>query len=314
MPEVRERVRDDSGAEPPVEILCRLEVRHRLVEAAEPAEGLAAVRERQAAERRESREVGEAKRQVELRDRLHVRALLDVTGSAVGVHADHLQDVPRLLRVVQRPQVVEIVRAAVSVQRGEHRESGVGGCQSLRVVRGGRDLERALRVRPAFLPASAKPVRRSTPREHERDVARLTLRVPAIVGRERLVEAPAQVVEQADSPGERGRDDVGAPGRALEAPKRVLPVATKAERLAGEHLVLWRTSARAEQRDRLGTVSTDPLARMAGPVSGSMRATSSRSPIATRQRSASSGRRGRGTSALPRCARPWSPRRSAAVG
>ena len=167
------------------------------------------------------------------------------------MHTDHLQDVPRLLRVVERPQVVEIVRAAVSVQRGQHRESGVGGCQSLRVVRGGRDLERALRVRPAFLPASAKPVRRSTPREHERDVAGLALLVPAIVGRERLVEAPAKVVEQADPPGECGRDDVGVPGRALEAPKRILPVAAKPERLAGKHLVLRRTAARAEQCDRL---------------------------------------------------------------
>ena len=59
------------------------------------------------------------------------------------------------------------------------------------------------------------------------------------------------MVEQADPPGECGRDDVGALGRAFEAPKRILPVAAKPERLAGKHLVLWRTAARAEQCDRL---------------------------------------------------------------
>jgi hypothetical protein len=78
VPEVRERIGDHPRADPSVQVPRCLEVRDRLVEAAQAAERLAAVRERQTPEGGEPCEVGEAQRQVELRDRLHVRALLEV--------------------------------------------------------------------------------------------------------------------------------------------------------------------------------------------------------------------------------------------
>ena len=73
-----ERVRDHARAEPLVEILGRLEIGDGLVEPPELRERLTAVVEREPAERSETGEVGEAQREIELGDRLLVRALLDV--------------------------------------------------------------------------------------------------------------------------------------------------------------------------------------------------------------------------------------------
>ena len=107
---------------------------------------LAAVRERERPEGREAGEVGEPEREVELRHRLLVGALLDVPRAAVRAHADQLEHVARLLRVVERAEVVRVVRASVALERGEHRQHGVRGGERLRIARLRRDRERARRV------------------------------------------------------------------------------------------------------------------------------------------------------------------------
>ena len=124
--ELLERVRNHARAEPLVEVLRRLEVGHRLVQASEPRERLTAVRERECPERREAGDIGEPQREIELGDRLLVGALLHVPRAAVRPHPDQLEHVTGLLRIVEGPQVVRVVRATISLERGKHREDGVG--------------------------------------------------------------------------------------------------------------------------------------------------------------------------------------------
>ena len=154
----------------------------------------------------------------------------------VRAHADQLEHVAGALRVVERSQVVGVVRVAVALEGGEHREGGVGGCERLRVAGSRCDLERTLGVRPTRLGVRAKPMGPGPPSEDERDVSRRAVLARPPVRRHRLVQAAAQLFEQAHAPGERRRQRLGVAGGAMEAAQGLVPVAADLKRLAGELL------------------------------------------------------------------------------
>ena len=234
--ELLQRVRDHARAEPLVERARHLEVRDRLVEPTEPRERFAPVRQRERAEDREAAEIGEPQRVVELRERLFVRALLDVPRAAVRAHADELEHVAGLLGIVEGAEVMRVVAAAVSLERREHRQHGVGGRKGLCVARPSGDLEGACGIRAARLCVGAQPVRRRAPGEKQRDVAGLARLVGAVVDRHRLVEAASEVEQEAHAPGEGRREPVCTLRRALEAAEGLVPVAADLMRLADELL------------------------------------------------------------------------------
>ena len=142
--ELLERVRDHPRAEPAIDLARVLEVGDRFLEAAELRPRLSAIRERERPEGGEAGEVGEPKAEVELGDRLLVRAFLEVARAAVRADADELEHVARAIGVVERAQVVGVVGVSVALERGEHREHGVRGRERLRIAGGRRDLERTL--------------------------------------------------------------------------------------------------------------------------------------------------------------------------
>jgi hypothetical protein len=100
--ELLEWVRDHPRPEPLVERPGRLEVGERLVEPPELGEGIAAIREGERLERCEPGEVRQPQGEIELRDRLRVGALLHMAGAPVRAHPDQLEDVARLLGVLER--------------------------------------------------------------------------------------------------------------------------------------------------------------------------------------------------------------------
>jgi hypothetical protein len=131
---------------------------------------------------------------------------------------------------------VRIVGAAVSLECGEHREHGVGRRERPRVVRGGCDGERPAGIATARFGVAAEPVRRATPGEEQRDVARLTLVGGPVVRRDRLVEPPAEMTEQAHPPCQPGREPLCLACRAVEAAERLVPVPAHLKGLARQLL------------------------------------------------------------------------------
>ena len=159
-----------------------------------------------------------------------------MTRAAVRPHADQLQHVTCLLRVLERPQVVRVVGAPIALERCEHGQHRVGGGQRLGVVRLGGDVVRALRVGSTSVRVRPQPVGGRAPREQKRNVPGIAVLVGPVVRREGLVEPSPEVQEQPHAPREARWKHVGMLGCALEAAERLVPVAADLERLARERV------------------------------------------------------------------------------
>ena len=232
-----QRVGDVAGAQALVDHARGVEVGDRLLQVAEAQPRLAAVGQRQRAEGGEATEVGEADGEVELPDGGLVAALLQVARAAVDADADDLQDVAGALGVVECAQVVSVVAGAVALERREHGQHGVSRRQRAVLAAGHGDLVSARGERPARLGVAAQPVGAGMPGVQQRGVARRRAVVTATpVGLQRLVEVPAQVVDEADAPRQSGVDRArGARGPA-QARERLVRVAAQLVGLAQQPL------------------------------------------------------------------------------
>ena len=159
-----------------------------------------------------------------------------MTRAAVRAHADELEHVAGLLGVVERAEVVGLVAAPISLERGEHGQHGVGGGQSLGIAGPRGDVEGARRIHAAGVGVATQPVRRRAPGEKQRDVAGLARLVGTVVDRHCLVEAASEMEEKTHAPGEGRRERVCALRRPFEAAEGLVPVAADLVRLADELL------------------------------------------------------------------------------
>ena len=142
--------------------------------------------------------------------------------------------VARALGVLERTQIVRVVGDAIALVGRDERHDRVRGPEGLSVADARGDLKRPTSALAALLEVAAEPLQARIPGEQERLVpGRLAVETPAFVDGNRLVQVAAQVVDQADAPGQPWCEIVSIRGPRVPG-KRVLPLTPDLPRPSGE--------------------------------------------------------------------------------
>jgi hypothetical protein len=174
--------------------------------------------------------------------------------------------------VLERAQVVGIVAGAVAVEGREHGEHGMSARQRAIVAAGRRDLVGACGERAALVGVAAQPQDAGVPRVHEGGIARgRRLLSTASVGLQRRIQAAAQMVDQADAPGQARVDLVVRARRPVQAAQRLVPVAPQLVRLAEQSLEVGVALACRQGGAGLDDGVDRALAQLRGTVRGQQR-------------------------------------------
>ena len=207
------------------------EVGAGLVEATDAGLHLAAVRQRQGEHRSVAAEIGVANRDVELRQRGSVVALLEQARSTVRADARHLERIAGALGVLQCPDVVPVVGDAVAVGGRDHRRQRVRRGERPIVVRSGGRGQRDLGEPSRRQQIAGQPGRGTAEGGEQGRVGSIVARSggAAVVHLDRRWDVAAQVQHQTVTPRVAGA--AGAiGGRVAVVPDGGVPLA---ERLGG---------------------------------------------------------------------------------
>ncbi len=175
-------------------------------------------------------------------------------GASVGPDPNHLENIRRFLGRTEGKQVVRVVGTPVAIEGRQHRHHRMCRRQRPMITACAGRRERPGRELPAWLDVPANPVRGRHPCEEKRHLNGIGAGIvdPTLIDGQRCLGFAAQVVDQADPPGEVRRERLPAGGSPLEAGHRLVPIALDLLRLSlqlvdlGRPELSWDCAARAE--------------------------------------------------------------------